>query len=696
MVKCFVYARVSTDEQAEGNYSSIESQIDICKHYIEIQKEKNWKYAGKYVDPGVSGKNLERPAMQQLISDIKSNKIDVIIVYKIERLVRSIRDFYALWDLFEANNVTFVSATQQFDSSNAMGKLMLNILLSFAQFERENTAEKTRDKMKARARLGLWHGGWMPYGYDYNKETKKLTINKKETSAVKKIYSLYLEEKKPSQIANSLNNKGLRTKSREIVTKAGKKKTVGGNRFNEDMIKKILTNPIYKGYVHLGGVEYKGQHQAIISEKVWKEANKTFHSKRPRKITYAKDDHTHLLKGIMKCGQCETALTPYPSGKKDKSGRPYLYYACGKVVDFGKHSDCKVRLLPAREFENTIKKALKELGKNKSLIESTIRNTTKHNKKRIKPLETERETAIHKIIKATAEINRLIKVMKQSDMAGKEITEEYKKLLQEKTALETQKETLTLDIERCRQDMLDADMIIKTLQNFDKVASALSLDDQKDLFTLLIKQITVWSFDPEKEKAPAKNARAFISKIRTKWYRVKLDLYQFPEIDSVYKSISKNQPSSDIRKNWLPKTDSRLTTQPQVIQLLVKMYILRGKRKSISLGVPFPAKPKPPEPVYKNIVIEALRVQAFLEEAPSQTQTDAGQHFNVTRARISQLTKIVNKLPDDFIEKMRECEDRSMLKTFSGKRLLKLAAIENEKERQNEIENLLSNIAVTS
>lgn len=172
-LKCFVYARVSTDEQASGQYSSVESQIDICKHYIEIQKEKGWQFISAYTDPGFSGKDLDRPGIQQVISDIKRGKIDVIIVYKIERLVRSIKDFYMLWDLFEAHNVTFVSATQQFDSSNAMGKLMLNVLLSFAQFERENTAEKTRDKMKQRARLGKWHGGLYPFGFDYSKETKK-------------------------------------------------------------------------------------------------------------------------------------------------------------------------------------------------------------------------------------------------------------------------------------------------------------------------------------------------------------------------------------------------------------------------------------------------------------------------------------------------------------------------------------------
>ncbi|MCU0614248.1 MAG: recombinase family protein, partial [Desulfobacterales bacterium] len=538
--------------------SSIESQIDICKHYIEIQREKGWEFVGSYTDPGYSGKNLERPGIQQALSDVRAGKIDVFMVYKLERLARSIRDFYDVWDILKENKVTFVSATQQFDTSTATGMLMLNILLSFAQYERENVSEKTRDKMKQRAKLGMWHGGWMPYGYDYDKESQRLLVNKEESAAVKKIYKRFLEGQKPSEIANTLNDAGLRTKSRDVVRKDGKKVVVGANRFNEDMIKKVLSNPIYKGFVHLGGEEYKGKHQALVDEKDWKTAQNKLYSKKPRQEAYQKDDHVHLLKGILKCGECDAAITPYPSGKKDKSGKPYLYYACGKVVDFGKHSPCKVRMLPAREFEGVIKEACSELGKNKSLIESAIKNTAKHNTQALKPLETEKEQLVHKTIKATAEINRLIKIMKDKDNVGKEISDEYKKLLTEKTATETRKEKLEIDIERCKQDTLDAESVAKTLQEFQKVISVLPLDDQKDLFQLLFREIRVWGFDPQKEKAPHLPHGAFLTKIRTKWYKIKLDLYQFPEIEAYYKSISKKLASSDITKKWLPREDSDL------------------------------------------------------------------------------------------------------------------------------------------
>ena len=552
-----MYARVSTDEQASGQYNSVESQIDICKHYIEIQKEKGWQFIASYTDPGFSGKNLDRPGMQQLISDIKQGKIDVIIVYKIERLVRSIKDFYMLWDLFEAHNVTFVSATQQFDSSNAMGKLMLNVLLSFAQFERENTAEKTRDKMKQRARLGKWHGGLFPFGFDYNKETKRLTPNKTESLAVKKTFSLFVEGQKPTEIANYLNTKGFRTKARPIITKEGIKKTLGKNRFNDDFIKKIILNPIYKGFVRFNGEQFKGEHDAMVSPNMWEKANQLMKPVIPRKVVLTKDNHVHLLKGLLRCGECGTFLTPYPAGKKDRNGNPYLYYACGRVVDFGKHSECKVRLIPAREFENIIKKCLADLGNNTPLIESTIKNSTKMSKNKIAPFQNQKEKAEQLLGKTTAEINRLVKIMKSQDLVGNEITEEYKKLLNEKNALHTEIEKLTIDIERCKQDVLDAEMIKKTLLAFDKIINSLPIEDQKELFNLLIREVTIWNYDPTKEKAP-NELGAFVTKVRTKWLKVKLSLYQFPQIETYYKSLSAKKASSDTSSKWLPREGSNL------------------------------------------------------------------------------------------------------------------------------------------
>ena len=191
------------------------------------------------------------------------------------------------------------------------------------------------------------------------------------------------------------------------------------------------------------------------------------------------------------------------------------------------------------------------------MIESAIKGNRNYNTKKIKPFQAELNKTELQLRDMTIQINRLVNIMKSKDMVGKEIAEEYKKLLKEKELIEIQREKLLLDIERCKQGIIDAETVKKTLLAFDKIISSLSLEDQKELFQLLIKEITVWSFDPAKEKAP-KESGAFITKIRTKWFKIKLSLYQFPEIETYYKSLSQKKVSSDFQPNWLPREDSNL------------------------------------------------------------------------------------------------------------------------------------------
>ncbi|MDP2674623.1 MAG: recombinase family protein, partial [Dehalococcoidia bacterium] len=173
-MRCAIYTRVSTDEQARSKYSSLERQKEVCVSYIDIQKEKDWRFAGVYEDGGYSGKDLSRPGLQELLQDIKDRKIDVVVTYKIDRISRSLKDFYGFWEVLKEHNATFVSATQHFDTSDSTGMLMLNILLSFAQFERELTRERTLSKMAGRAERGLWNGGYVPIGFHYLRETQQL------------------------------------------------------------------------------------------------------------------------------------------------------------------------------------------------------------------------------------------------------------------------------------------------------------------------------------------------------------------------------------------------------------------------------------------------------------------------------------------------------------------------------------------
>ena len=240
-MRCAIYTRVSTDEQARSDYSSLDRQRELCASYVDLHGEDDWKVTEVYEDGGYSGKDMNRPALQRLLRDFTNGKVDAVVTYKIDRVSRSLKDFYDFWELLQEHKVTFASATQQFDTSTSAGMLMLNILLSFAQYERELTRERTLSKMAGRAERGLWNGGMVPIGFDYCAEGKALTANEREAEIVQFAFERFIETKSPSLVANEANSRGYRTKKRQVVARDGATKEIGGNRFDEDTVNELRT-----------------------------------------------------------------------------------------------------------------------------------------------------------------------------------------------------------------------------------------------------------------------------------------------------------------------------------------------------------------------------------------------------------------------------------------------------------------------
>lgn len=546
MIKATIYTRISNEEKARSESNSMGSQKEICEHYIQIQREKGWKFASLYEDPGFSGKDMNRPGIQKLLDDIRARKVDVVVAYKIDRISRSLRDFYQFWEVLKAHDVAFVSATQSFDTSNSTGMLMLNMLLSFAQFERELAVERTAARMANRAEKGFWNGGWYPFGYDYNKESKALTINKEESRVVAKIYELIASGYRPAEVKNKLNELGYRTKPRLIVRRDGKAREVGAQRFDEDHVTNIIHNPVYKGFVKHKEKVFLGQHKGIIPEKLWKKANTVLDS-RSIKIIVHKDDHVHLLKGLIKCGDCGLSMTPTPAGKRDKDGNPYLYYSCIANHPDGKDSKCSIRAIPARPIEQALKRVLSNLGQNKQLLESVMEEATKEGKRSIQPLEKEKRALEEAISTLSGQIKRLVGIFTQKDLVSKEIKDEYKGLLAEREKKQTSLEKLEIDIARLKSKTVDLEIVHKALKQFDKVVESLPLSDQKEVFQLLIKELRIYPFNPEKESKLERGW--FATKIKTNWYKVNLSLYEIPpeELNLAGESSEKKEFGSGTR-----------------------------------------------------------------------------------------------------------------------------------------------------
>lgn len=465
-----------------------------------------------------------------------------------DRISRSLKDFYDLWEVLKAHNATFVSATQHFDTSDSMGMLILNILLSFAQFERELARERTMSKMAGRAEKGLWNGGHAPLGYAYDKDTQTLRPDPSEVPIIRFVYGRVIETGSPCAVANEANARGFRTRVRTRKRRDGSQQQIGGQRFDEDVVTAIVRNPVYKGCVRYDGTLYPGRHEAIIDEETWDQANKAIgRGKEDDTGVRYKDDHVHLLKGILRCETCGMAMTPYPSGKK-KDGTPYLYYACVNFIKDGSQTTCPVRMLPAREVEALVTRALADLGNHPTILQACVDAANREAVQSVTDLKAALSRHREEAGQLTAAIRRLIEVMKQEDLLAEDIKDEYRRLVREKERLQARCEKLELDLERRRKRVLDADLIRRALQDFERLVKLLPLEDQKELFQLLL-EVEVAPFEPEREapptvsrnghagagaraKAGAVAGRAFTTKIRTRWYRVRIGLYQLPNLPS--------------------------------------------------------------------------------------------------------------------------------------------------------------------
>jgi site-specific DNA recombinase len=264
ILRCAVYTRKSSEHGLEQDFNSLDAQREAGEAYIKSQAHEGWKLIKThYDDGGLSGGTLERPAVQSLLVDIQARKIDVVVVYKVDRLTRSLADFAKLVELFEAHGVSFVSVTQQFNTTTSMGRLTLNVLLSFAQFEREVAGERIRDKFAASRRKGMWMGGTIPLGYDV--KDRKLIVNEVEAESVRLIFRRYLALGCVSKLRADLDQKDIRSKQR-ILTSG---RVLGGCSFARGALYHLLRNQIYRGAVVHKGIAYPGEHSAIVDEELW-------------------------------------------------------------------------------------------------------------------------------------------------------------------------------------------------------------------------------------------------------------------------------------------------------------------------------------------------------------------------------------------------------------------------------------------
>ena len=352
-IRCAIYTRKSTEEGLELEFNSLDAQREAGEAYIASQKAEGWVCSPhRYDDGGFSGGNTERPALKRLMADIESGEVDCVLVYKVDRLSRSLMDFSVLMSTFDKHGVPFVSVTQQFNTTHSMGRLTLNILLSFAQFEREIISERTRDKIAAARRKGKWAGGRPVLGYDLaaGPGGSKLIVNKAEAQRVREVFDRYLQLGSLMPLVRACTQRGWTTKA--WTSKAGK--AMGGRALDKGAVFALLTNPVYIGKVRHHDEVFEGEHEAIVDEGVFERVAARLRLNGRTGGSRIRNAHGALLKELVHCSACGCGMMHHFASQKTRRGtKRYRYYVCMKAQKQG-YETCPGPSLPAANLETFV------------------------------------------------------------------------------------------------------------------------------------------------------------------------------------------------------------------------------------------------------------------------------------------------------------------------------------------------------
>jgi len=396
-IRCAIYTRKSTEEGLEQEFNSLDAQRESGEAFIKSQR---WLcLPDHYDDGGFTGGNMDRPALKRLLADIATGRIDCVVVYKVDRFSRSLLDFAKMMETFAEHQVAFVSVTQQFNTATSMGRLVLNVLLSFAQFEREMIAERTRDKIAAARRKGKWSGGMPLLGYDVDPHGSKLQVSDHEASRVRAIFRLYLRHESLIRVVGELHGRGWCNK--RWTTRKGHDR--GGLPFTKTTLHKLLTNPTYMGKIRYKNELHPGEHPAIIDAAVWQRVQDVLHQQKKARTHAVPNRAGALLKGRIRCVPCGCAMIPAHTGNGNKH---YRYYVCTGAQKKGWRT-CPAQSIRASEIERFVIDQIKSLGQDASLVQA-ITQARSRDRTQLTQWQAERRSLEQEVVPWREEVRKLL------------------------------------------------------------------------------------------------------------------------------------------------------------------------------------------------------------------------------------------------------------------------------------------------
>jgi len=479
-IRCAIYTRKSTEEGLEQEFNTLDAQRDSGENFLASQRLEGWIcLPDHYDDGGFTGGNMDRPALRRLLKDIEAGKIDCVVVYKVDRLSRSLLDFAKMMETFDKHNVSFVSVTQQFNTATSMGRLILNVLLSFAQFEREMISERTRDKIAATRRKGKYGGGRPVLGYNRDPRGPRLVVNDDEAARVRTIFTLYLELQTVAAVVQEMNRRGWTNKS--WTTSKGQR--LGGQPFTRITLHYLLKNPIYIGMLRYKEDLYEGEHNSIVDRDVWQRVQAQLATNGRQGNPAIRNKVGGLLRGLLSCSACNTTMMHTFTSKNGR--RLYRYYVCSNAKKRGARS-CPSRSIPAEELEQFVIQQIRKIGSDEALLAKTIEQAGRQSKNAAVELKAEQRQLQRQFERCNAE---MIALASQIVPGNGQVTGQLAELQErigalERRAAEVREELCALD-----RHTLDAHEIAQALSEFNPVWSMLTDREKIRIIHLLIERI---------------------------------------------------------------------------------------------------------------------------------------------------------------------------------------------------------------
>jgi len=595
-IRCAIYTRKSTSAGLEQEFNSLDAQREACLQYIGGQAHLGWRaLSPSYEDGGFTGANLDRPAFQRLLADVEAGRIDVIVTHKVDRLSRSLLDFANIIDYFNRRQVAFVSVTQNFSTADAMGRLTLHVLMSFAEFEREMVSERTREKVGAARKKGKWTGGHAPFGYRV--VDKKLIVDEREGETVRRVFDLYLERRSALAVAQSIAEQSLRSETTDRPQK-----------WDKHAVLRLLKNPLYAGYMPYRNELYEGEHEPIIDREKFQAVQRLLgkHAGTRRAST-----DSYLLQGLTRCASCGAAYSP-ASAKRGKNKR--RYYRCQTRDKQGRDA-CPARPLPAESLEEYVVDRVRDAAAGMPNPDDLLFAMKQEYAARLQERHSERQRLPELIAEISAHATEVMAKIQQATGADrKKLDDRLGHLHEELGKMEHRLYEVEREIDGLIKKREEAEWMIDIMARFDSTWEALTPENKRRLLRAVVKEIII--------DEPAG--------------QVEMKIFDYTAVGP-----SPCSPGDT-------EEDAQTASEPPLQTMTAFIYRLRrGREIKLSAAPPVPPEPPALKPIPLALLLaQAHQMQKTIEEGGCGNRADLARQLGLTRARLTQILNLLLLAPE--------------------------------------------------